>query len=744
MSRNPCPTTDEPTAFRHGRRRSAARNTGRLLCLLLLSAALSAQFLPAAGAGSDPDGGYRPGSPGLGDTYYPLDGNGGYDVGHYLLDLSYDPATNVLAGSATISAEATQNLSAFNLDLDGLTVRSVKVDGEAAAFTRRGTELTVTPRKGLRDGREFEAVVAYDGVPKTLTARFGTSGFFHTDDGSLVIGQPHVAATWFPANDHPLDKASFTFRITVPQGLQAVANGVLSEQEPELDSAQGRGHGTATWVWHAEEPMATYLATASVGQFRLNAYRNGRISYVDAIDPDLFTPVVTPRTGANFAWSHAGTGSYTRLTRIIRVPQAGARLSFWLTRNIEAGRDFAFVEARTAGAADWTTLPDANGHTSADTGRSCTGLLALHPFLKHYQTPGAKGVCSPTGSSGKWWAATGQGTGWEPWAVNLAGFAGKTVEVSLTYVSDDAIPFDGVSVDDITVSTGQGSTSFEDDGNTMDGWTASGPPAGSPPGASGWTAGTQGPPSLGDKVQASFKRQPEIIRFLAGFLGPYPFKAAGGIVDDVRNLGFALENQTRPIYSRLFFATPKGGDSVVVHELAHQWVGDDLSVKEWRDIWLNEGFATYAEWLWSEREGRETPQQLFDFYAAAIPAEAPFWSVRIGDPGTAALLDFAVYARGAMTLHALRTLVGDEVFFGILEEWTDSHAGGNVSSADFMELAEELSGQDLAGFFNTWLFTASKPAGLDAVARRSASLAMDPPETARFLEQRIQAGVRPR
>lgn len=740
MSRNPCPSRGEPTVFRLARRRSPARNTGLLLCLLLLTAALTAQFLPAAGAGSDPDGGYRPGSPGLGDPYYPLDGNGGYDVAHYLLDLSYDPATNILAGSATIRAEATQNLSAFNLDLDGLTVRSVKVDGESAAFSRSGTELTVTPRKGLRDGREFEAVVAYDGVPKTLAAQFGTSGFIHTDDGALVIGQPHVAATWFPANDHPSDKASFTFRITVPQGLQAVANGVLREHETEPESEQGR----TTWVWDAEEPMATYLATASVGQFRLNAYRNGRISYVDAIDPDLFTPVVTPRTGANFAWSHAGTGSYTRLTRTIRVPQAGARLSFWLTRNIEAGRDFTFVEARTAGAADWTTLPDINGHTSADTGRSCTALLALHPFLKHYQTPGSQGTCAPTGSSGKWWAATGQGTGWEPWAVNLAGFAGKSVEVSITYVSDNAIPFDGVSVDDITVPAGAGSTSFENDGNTLDGWTTTGPPAGSPSHTGGWTAGTQGPTSLGEKVQSSFKRQPEIIKFLAGFLGPYPFKAAGGIVDDVRNLGFALENQTRPIYSRLFFATPKGGDSVVVHELAHQWVGDDLSVQKWRDIWLNEGFATYAEWLWSGKEGRETPQQLFDFYAAAIPAEAPFWSVRIGDPGTAALLDFSVYARGAMTLHALRTRVGDDVFFDILKEWTDSHAGGNVSSADFIALAQERSGQDLAGFFSTWLFTPSKPAGLGAAARKSASPAASMPETARFLEQRLQDGVRPR
>jgi hypothetical protein len=739
------PNPKEPTAVRHafarpGHQRPLHR-TGLFLAALVLAAALPTQFLAAqalpASAANIPSAtdSFEPGSPGLGDPYFPLDGNGGYDVRHYLLDLSYDPATGLLAGSATISARATQNLSAFNLDLEGLTVRSVRVDDEPAAFSRSGAELTVTPQDGIADDDDFKAIVAYDGVPKAINGQLGTSGFFHTDDGSLVIGQPHVAATWFPANDHPLDKASFTFRITVPEGLEVVANGVLRERESE--------QGKTTWTWRAEAPMATYLATANVGQFNLRQYRDGRISFVDAIDPDLFTPVVTPRTGNSFAWSHNGNRSYTRLTRSISVPPGGARLSFWLWRNIEAGRDFTFVEARTAGAQDWTTLPDANGHTAADTGRACQELLALHPFLTHYQTVNGQGTCRPTGTSGKWWAATGQGTGWEQWAVDLAHFAGKKVEVSVTYASDAAIPFDGVSVDDVAVSTGDGTTSFEDDGNTLDGWAASGAPTGSPPGESHWTAGREGPPSLGQKVQSSFKRQPEIIRFLSGYLGPYPFNAAGGIVDDVKNLGFALENQTRPIYSKLFFNTPTGGDSVVVHELAHQWVGDDVAVRAWRDIWLNEGFATYAEWLWSESEGRDTPQQIFDFYATAIPPEAPFWSVKIGDPGTKALFDFAVYARGAMTLHALRTRVGDEVFFDILREWTESHAGGNVSSEDFMNLAQQLSGQDLRAFFTTWLFSPTKPAELNTVVRKSVRPG-GTPETARLLEQRLGAGLKPR
>jgi hypothetical protein len=114
--------------------------------------------------------------------------------------------------------------------------------------------------------------------------------------------------------------------------------------------------------------------------------------------------------------------------------------------------------------------------------------------------------------------------------------------------------------------------------------------------------------------------------------GPYPFSAAGGIVDDA-DLGFALENQKRPIYSRFFFSDSFSGDAVVVHELAHQWFGDDLALVEWQHIWLNECFATYAEWLWSEREGLETTQEAFDNIAALFPAEDEFWSITIGDPG---------------------------------------------------------------------------------------------------------------
>jgi len=222
----------------------------------------------------------------------------------------------------------------------------------------------------------------------------------------------------------------------------------------------------------------------------------------------------------------------------------------------------------------------------------------------------------------------------------------------------------------------------------------------------------------------AFARQPEIIDFLSDNFGEYPFSAAGGIVDDAPGLGFALENQTRPIYSSGFFDNPVNGDSVVVHELAHQWVGDSLALERWQHIWLNEGFATYAEWLWSDREGLGTAQEIFDFFAG-IPADDPFWALTIGDPGPDSLFDFAVYGRGALTLHALRTEVGDDDFFRILRQWVRSQEGGNVTTDEFVALAERVSGKALSGLFDVWLFTAEKPAALEVQAARSAGFSAD-------------------
>ena len=199
-----------------------------------LAAGLVATAVPTA---AQADGRrFTPGAAGIGDPYFPLDGNGGYDVRHYDLELAYDPATDRLDGVATITARATQDLSSFDLDLDGLTVRSVTVDGHRARWRRDGQELVVTPRRGLRDGDRYTTVVRYDGVPQTIEdPLLGVSGFLHTDDGAVVAGQPHAAATWFPVNDHPSDRASYALHVTAPTGLDVVSNGRLAGKRARGD-----------------------------------------------------------------------------------------------------------------------------------------------------------------------------------------------------------------------------------------------------------------------------------------------------------------------------------------------------------------------------------------------------------------------------------------------------------------------------------------------------------------------------
>ncbi len=521
------------------------------------------------------------------------------------------------------------------------------------------------------------------------------------------------AATWYPVNDHPSDVAAHTFKITVPRGLEAMANGVLKRREHH--------DGLTTWTWDAKEPMAPYLTTATIGQFELRSYVRDGIPFVDAIDPDLYTPTAAPRTGKRYAFSQQADSSYRRLTRTVRVPSGGARLSFWVARDTEQDYDFAFVEARTRGGAEWTTLPDLNGHTTQEAGFSCPAWLAIHPFLAHYQSEEADGSCTPTGSTGQWWAASGASEGYERWSVDLSRFAGRQAEVSISYASDDIYQFSGLFVDDIVVSTGAGTTSFEDDGNTLDGWRVAGPPAGSPGNPADWMIGTTAQaPSTGKLVQAALDRQPDFLKFLSRTFGPYPFSTAGGVVDDVDTYA-ALENQTRPVYGRGYFHDRANAEFVVLHELAHQWLGDDVYLKRWRHIWLNEGFATYANWLWDEDQGGPTAQESSEQWAS-IPADSAFWSVEIGNPGPDEdLLDIPVYYRGAMTLQALRRLVGDPTFFLILRRWTESQSGSPATTQEFIRLSERLSGRDLGAFFDTWLFTPSKPPELELAAARSTS-----------------------
>jgi aminopeptidase N len=474
-----------------------------LVIVAILASAMGAFAGTASAAQSEP------GSAGLGDPYFPRYGNGGYDVRHYGLQIRYDPDTDRLAGVAYIRAVAGQNLTRFNLDFVGLQIRSIRVDGERARFSRLGGhELVVEPDQELQDGQRFVVAVRYSGVPQTFRIP-GTpirTGAVRTDDGVIIWGEPEVAAAWFPVNDHPRDKAAYDIDLKVPNGLEAISNG-------RLQGKTRSAHWT-TWHWQQLDPMASYLAVAAIGQFELRRGTTPRgLPVIDALDPDV--------------------------------------------------------------------------------GRRADFALAL---------------------------------------------------------------------------------------------------------------------------------QREVLQFLVKRFGPYPFDAVGAIIDDP--IGAALETQTRPIYDPGFFF-PGGGAWVIVHELAHQWFGDHVAVDLWKHIWLNEGFATYAEWMWSTRNG--TPARRIFRSVCEIPADDPFWDVRIGNPGVRNLFDDAVYVRGAATLHALRRAVGDPDFFEILRGWAALKGGGAGSTDGFIALAEETSARELSAMFDRWLFRTSRPPECRRVAASSGTAAPPPP-----------------
>jgi aminopeptidase N len=442
-------------------------------------------FAPTEASASGGSGGV--GAPGLGDPFFPLAGNGGYDVANYALRLDYRPATGRLTGSATITARATRDLSRFDLDLRGFAISRLEVDGRPAAFSRDGQELIITPRNRLHAGRWFTVRVDYAGVPEVITdPDDSVEGWVPTSDGAFVVGEPQGSPGWYPVNDNPRDKALYSFTVTVPKGLTAMANGVLLGQWTTGDST--------TFAWRESLPMASYLATATVGRFTLTQYKiDHRLPVYVAVDP---------------------------------------------------------------------TLTD-------------TGVLA---------------------------------------------------------------------------------------------------------------------------------KLPAIVEFYSSIYGPYPFDAVGAIVDNARDVGYALESQTKPNFDRM----PSEG--TLAHELSHQWYGDSVTLEQWPDIWLHEGFATWSEWIWNEHNGRATAHDTFQELYATPADDTDLWTPPPAAPGEPAnLFGTPSYDRGGMTLQALREKVGDRVFFRILRDWAAQHRYGNATTRDFIRLAERDSGKDLRHFFDVWLYQPVKP-----------------------------------
>jgi aminopeptidase N len=433
------------------------------------------------------------GGNGIGDSYFPEDGNGGYDVSHYDVHDHYGIDSERLHGWTDVTLVPRQDLSRFNLDLM-LTPDAVTVDGAPASFRKSDKhELVVTPAKSIGAGTTVTVRVRYHGRPGTLGFD-GTRPWFANHHEAMATNEPQIAPWWFPANDHPRDKATYDITVSVPRGNQVLSNGELVSHTT--------GDTSTTWHWQMKQPMASYLAFFAAGRFR-----------------------------------------------------------------IESG--------------------------------------TLHGF---------------------------------PY----------TIAVSKRFRS--------------AVQT----------------------------------------------QQLSLLRQSSgVVSWLQSLFGPYPFTSTGGVVTSLYT-GFALENQGRPTYE--YLGSGHSAHTVLVHELAHQWFGDDISVSHWRDIWLNEGFASFVEWKYDETHGGTKAQTRLLRQYREHGAGSGFWKLKIANPGPARMFDYPVYDRGAMALQALRHRIGNRAFMTTLRGWVADKSYGNGSIGQFQAVAEQVSGQQLDGFFDAWLRSSTKPA----------------------------------
>jgi aminopeptidase N len=209
------------------------------------------------------------------------------------------------------------------------------------------------------------------------------------------------------------------------------------------------------------------------------------------------------------------------------------------------------------------------------------------------------------------------------------------------------------------------------------------------------------------------ERTPGIVRWLEEWLGPYPYGTSGGVVSSLWT-GFALENAGRPTYPYVGGPRDRWNIGLVVHEMAHQWFGNDVSLRDWSDIWLNEGLASYAEWAWAEDQWQDPVAERLELEHGMRGPGSGFWDLRLSDPGAHRIFDHAVYDRGAMTVAALRCRIGGSDLDALLRRWVSDQAGAWGTMSGFRDMAEQVSGQDLDSFFAAWLDEPERPAATPA------------------------------
>lgn len=215
------------------------------------------------------------------------------------------------------------------------------------------------------------------------------------------------------------------------------------------------------------------------------------------------------------------------------------------------------------------------------------------------------------------------------------------------------------------------------------------------------------PPRLRTKFDHDFGRQQAMMKLFAKLFGPYPFAAGYTVVVTDDPLEIPLEAQGVSVFGANHCDGARGSERLIAHELAHQWFGNSVTARRWRDIWLHEGFACYAEWLWSEHSGGRTADDLARQHHQRLKVAAQ--NLLLSDPGPRDMFDDRVYKRGALTLHVLRKKIGDEKFFALLRDWTTRHRHGTVVTDDFTGLAANYANVSLRPLWQKWLYSTAVP-----------------------------------
>ncbi|PJE05569.1 MAG: peptidase M1 [Mycobacterium sp.] len=215
------------------------------------------------------------------------------------------------------------------------------------------------------------------------------------------------------------------------------------------------------------------------------------------------------------------------------------------------------------------------------------------------------------------------------------------------------------------------------------------------------------PARLKDNFDHDFARQPDMMELFIELFGPYPLADGYTVVVTDDALEIPLEAQGISIFGANHCTGTRASERLIAHELAHQWFGNSVTARRWRDIWLHEGFASYAEWLWSERSGGRSCDALARYHHDQLRQKPQ--DLLLADPGPQAMFDDRVYKRGALTLHALRGQLGDEKFFALLKDWTTRYRHGTAITEDFTGLAANYSDESLRPLWDAWLYSTEVP-----------------------------------